>query len=83
MEDLDVDKSFDRHRKKRFYNSIRDQIEFYLGDVNLSKDRFFNKLLEESPCTYHNLIHFRIFRVNLSPEFALFFRYRNRNDFTM
>ncbi|XP_065221458.1 la-related protein 7 [Planococcus citri] len=42
-------KKGDRQRKKRYYNDIRQQIEFYLGDVNLSKDRFFNGLLQESP----------------------------------
>lgn len=50
MEEFNSEKKSDRQRKKRFYNSIRQQIEFYLGDVNLSKDRFFSKLLEESPC---------------------------------
>lgn len=43
-------KKSDRQRKKKYYNEIRQQIEFYLGDVNLSKDRFFNGLLRESPC---------------------------------
>lgn len=62
MEDLGVEseKTFDRPRKKRFYHSIREQVEFYLGDVNLSKDRFFAKLLEESPCTYRIYVAFLV-----------------------
>lgn len=50
------DKKIERQRKRRFYNSIRQQIEFYLGDVNLSKDRFFSSLLQEGPCKYANYL---------------------------
>lgn len=41
-----------RKRKKQYYNRIRQQMEFYFGDANLSKDRFLNKLLAINPCTY-------------------------------
>lgn len=43
-------KSAARHRKKKFYNEIRQQIEFYFGDANLSKDRFTRELIEKDPC---------------------------------
>lgn len=39
-----------RKRKKQYYNRIRQQMEFYFGDANLSKDRFLNKLLAVNPC---------------------------------
>lgn len=39
-----------RKRKKQFYNAIRNQMEFYFGDANLSKDRFLKKLIAEDPC---------------------------------
>lgn len=39
-----------RKRKKQYYNRIRQQLEFYFGDANLSKDRFLNKLLVKNPC---------------------------------
>ncbi|XP_075217123.1 la related protein 7 [Lycorma delicatula] len=38
-----------RHRKKLLYQEIKKQMEFYFGDVNISKDRFMNELLQESP----------------------------------
>lgn len=39
-----------RKRKKQYYNRIRQQMEFYFGDANLSKDRFLNKLLAVNSC---------------------------------
>lgn len=39
-----------RHRKKKFYNEIRLQLEFYFGDANLAKDRFTRELIEKDPC---------------------------------
>lgn len=39
-----------RKRKKQFYNTIRNQMEFYFSDANLSKDRFLKKLIAEDPC---------------------------------
>lgn len=38
-----------RHRKKQKFNAIRQQIEFYFGDSNLSKDRFLKKLIDNDP----------------------------------
>lgn len=43
-----------RKRKRLFYGMIRRQMEFYLGDANLSKDRFINKLLATSECKYRD-----------------------------
>lgn len=40
-----------RKRKKQYFNRIRQQMEFYFGDANLSKDRYLNKLLAVNPCT--------------------------------
>lgn len=39
-----------RKRKKQFYNAIRNQMEFYFSDANLSKDRFLKKLIADDPC---------------------------------
>lgn len=39
-----------RHRKKQLYNSILQQMEFYFGDSNLSKDRFLSQLMAKDPC---------------------------------
>lgn len=36
-----------RKRKKQLFNQIRQQIEFYFSDANLSKDRFLKKLMEK------------------------------------
>ncbi|XP_031617048.1 la-related protein 7 [Contarinia nasturtii] len=38
-----------RKRKKQYFNRIRQQMEFYFGDSNLSKDRFLSKLMAENP----------------------------------
>lgn len=38
-----------RHRKKLLYQALKKQMEFYFSDVNISKDRFMNNLLQESP----------------------------------
>ncbi|KAL5277590.1 LARP7 family protein [Megaselia abdita] len=45
----DKDKKTVRHRKKKFYNDIRQQIEFYFGDANLAKDRFVRELIQKDP----------------------------------
>lgn len=37
-----------RKRKKHIYNNIRDTMEFYFSDANLSKDRFLMKLINEN-----------------------------------
>ena len=65
-------KKGDRQRKKKYFNDIRQQIEFYLGDVNLSKDRFFNGLLQESPCKLKIIRNSFIMLING----VLFYRYR-------
>lgn len=39
-----------RKRKKQYYNAIRNQMEFYFSDANLSKDRFLKRLIAEDPC---------------------------------
>ncbi|CAO1363892.1 unnamed protein product [Diamesa tonsa] len=36
-----------KHRKKQMYISLKKQMEFYLGDANLQKDRFLSKLIQE------------------------------------
>lgn len=41
-----------RHRKKQLYKSIRNQMEFYFSDANLTKDRFLGKLIMQDPCKY-------------------------------
>lgn len=38
-----------RQRKKRKINEIRQQMEFYFSDANLSKDRFLNQLVANDP----------------------------------
>uniref|UniRef100_A0A1A9W8M7 Uncharacterized protein n=1 Tax=Glossina brevipalpis TaxID=37001 RepID=A0A1A9W8M7_9MUSC len=40
---LESKKSY-RKRKKHYFNAIRQQMEFYFGDANLTKDRFLRKL---------------------------------------
>lgn len=39
-----------RKRKKHFYNSIRQLMEFYFSDANLRRDNFFGRLIKEDPC---------------------------------
>jgi len=50
------EKRMHRSRKKRFYTAIREQVEFYLGDVNLSRDRLFSNLLREDGFVHVNMI---------------------------
>lgn len=47
-----------RRRKKQYYNRIRQQMEFYFGDANLSKDRYLNKLIAINPCKFEFILHF-------------------------
>jgi hypothetical protein len=42
--------------KKKIYENILSQIEFYFSPSNLSKDRFISKLISEDPCKYLNEI---------------------------
>lgn len=37
-----------RSRVKQLLSEVKKQVEFWFGDVNLSKDRFLKKLMEES-----------------------------------
>lgn len=41
-----------RKRKKQYYKRIRQQMEFYFGDSNLSKDGYLNKLIAVNPSSY-------------------------------
>lgn len=45
-----------RRRRKHIYAAIRQLVEFYLSDVNLTKDRFFAGKLKESPYIDMDLI---------------------------
>lgn len=55
-----------RHRKKKFYNEIRQQMEFYFGDANLAKDRFTRELIQKDPCKF---FYFKIIILNLEKSF--------------
>lgn len=39
-----------RKRKKQLYADLKEQIEFYLSDANLRKDRYFGHLMQTSKC---------------------------------
>lgn len=41
-----------RRRKKRKINEIRQQMEFYFSDANLSKDRYLKQLVANDPSKY-------------------------------
>ena len=47
-ESKDKVKSY-RKRKKQMYKNIVQQMEFYLGDANMSKSEFMPKLIEKDP----------------------------------
>ncbi|XP_055385485.1 GATA zinc finger domain-containing protein 4-like [Condylostylus longicornis] len=38
-----------RHRKRKLYNQVREQMEFYFSDANLTKDRFLMQIIREDP----------------------------------
>lgn len=46
--------SFNRvkKRKKQLYVDLRKQMEFYLSDANLRKDRYFGNLMQTANCKY-------------------------------
>lgn len=59
-----------RKRKKQYYKTIRQQMEFYFGDANLSKDRFLNKMIAADPCKlYMNII---ILNLNIEVNFSFY-----------
>lgn len=39
-----------RKRKKQLYADLKKQMEFYLSDANLRKDRFFGHLMQSTNC---------------------------------
>ncbi|XP_060862609.1 la-related protein 7 [Metopolophium dirhodum] len=39
-----------RKRKKQLYTDLKKQMEFYLSDANLRKDRYFGNLMQTSQC---------------------------------
>jgi len=39
-----------RKRKKQLYTDLKKQMEFYLSDANLRKDRFFGNLMQTNQC---------------------------------
>lgn len=39
-----------RKRKKQLYADLKKQMEFYLSDANLRKDRYFGHLMQTSQC---------------------------------
>lgn len=45
-----------RQRNKQRRNAIRQQLEFYFSDSNLSKDRYLSQLIKNSPdaCKFVN-----------------------------
>ncbi|CAN7993952.1 unnamed protein product, partial [Ixodes hexagonus] len=50
-----------RRRKKRLFNGIREQMEFYFSDANLRKDRFMAELVQENEEGYVDLEVFLTF----------------------
>lgn len=47
-----IQKSVNRVKKhkKQLYTDLRKQMEFYLSDANLRKDRYFGHLMQTSQC---------------------------------
>lgn len=41
------------HGKKRLYEKLKDQMEFYFSPSNVAKDRYMSKLLEEDQCKFY------------------------------
>lgn len=50
-----------RRRKKKLFNGIREQMEFYFSDANLRKDRFMGELVQENEEGYVDLEVFLTF----------------------
>lgn len=45
-----------KKHKKQLYADLKKQIEFYLSDANLRKDRYFGNLMQISQCKLFILI---------------------------
>lgn len=45
-----------KKHKKQLYGDLRKQMEFYLSDANLRKDRYFGHLMQTSQCKLFILI---------------------------
>lgn len=43
-----------RKRKKQLYADLKKLMEFYLGDANLRKDKYFGNLMQTSKCKLFN-----------------------------
>lgn len=41
-----------RKRKKQLYADLKKQMEFYLSDANLRKDRYFGHLMQTTQCKF-------------------------------
>lgn len=41
-----------RKRKKALHTAIKNQMEFYFSDANLSKDRFMQNVIKDGPGNY-------------------------------
>lgn len=55
----EIKKSKSKHINKLLYNKIREQMEFYFSDSNLSKDRFIKQEIIKSPddgCKHYSLL---------------------------
>ena len=48
-----------KNNEKGVIEKLRNQLEFYLGDSNLAKDRFLQKKLETTLSNLWRLIYFR------------------------
>ncbi|XP_074648008.1 la-related protein 7-like [Tubulanus polymorphus] len=60
-EKKDGDKKKYKKRMKKLYSQIKDQMEFYFSDANISKDRFLGKLVHENSAGYVDLDIFKKF----------------------
>lgn len=49
-----------RKRKKQLYTDLKKQMEFYLSDANLRKDRYFGHLMQTSQCKF-NIIKYNCY----------------------
>lgn len=47
-----------RKRKKGLHTAIRNQMEFYFSDANISKDRFMQTVIKDGPGNPFHHLHF-------------------------